>query len=177
MAAENIQRFLQSFGDNVVRSSLGILNSKKGATELGSSLRVTVSEDLPDVYSVKFYMDDYGTFVDQGVSGNKTIRGYTNYKQNTVVSDYKYTTKQPPPTILEKWIKKKGIKGRDSKTGRYISNLSLAFIIGRSIKVKGIQGISFFQQPFGIQYEEMKEQFLTEFKKDIDTYLTTFTKF
>ena len=54
--------------------------------------------------------------------------------------------------------------------------MSLAFIMGRKIKSQGIQGISFFQQPFGIRYEEMKEQFLKEFKKDISTYLTTFTK-
>ena len=177
MAAENIKRFLQSFGDNVVRSSLGILNSKKGSTELANSLSVTVSEDSKDVYSVKFYMADYGTFIDQGVSGNQNARSYIDYKQNKVVSDYKYTTKQPPPTILAKWISKKGIKGRAPKTGRYISNLSLAFIIGRSIKVKGIKGISFFQQPFGVLYEEMQSQFLDEFEKDIDTYLTTFTKF
>ena len=177
MAAENIQRFLKSFGDNVVRDSLGILNTRKGSTELANSLRVEVSEDTTDVYSVKFYMDDYGTFVDQGVSGNAVPRSYTNYRQNTVSSSYKYTNKQPPPDIIAKWIQKKGIKGRDKKTGRFISNMTLAFIIGRSIKIRGIQGISFFQQPFGVRYEEMKSQFLDEFKKDINTYLTTFTKF
>jgi len=192
MAAENIQRFLKSFGDNVLRDSLGILNTRKGSTELANSLRVEVSEDTTDVYSVKFYMDDYGTFVDQGVSGNEVPRSYTNYRQNTVSSSYKYTNKQPPATIISKWIEKKGIKGRkalkknrkpqdkDKKikgAGQFITTMSLAFAIARSIKIKGIQGISFFQQPFGVRYEEMKSQFLDEFKKDIDTYLTTFTKF
>ena len=181
MAAENIKRFLKSFGDKVVRSSLGILKSKKGSTELANSLSVTVSEDSPDVYSVKFYMADYGTFVDQGVSGNKKSRSYIDYKQKKVVSDYKYTTKGPPIDILSKWIKKKGLKpkgwgkGRDKDTGRYISGL--AIYISHKIKVRGIEGISFFQQPFGVYYEEMQSQFLDEFQKDIDTYLTTFTKF
>ena len=176
MAAENIEKFLKSFGDKVLIDSLGILDRRKGSTELANSLRVTVSEEEKGIYSVKFYMLDYGTFVDEGVSGNKKERKFTNWKQEKIVSSYKYKKKQPPPGILAKWIKKKGIKGRDKKTGRFISNMSLAFIMGRKIKSQGIQGISFFQQPFGIRYEEMKEQFLKEFKKDISTYLTTFTK-
>ena len=176
MAAENIEKFLKSFGDKVLIDSLGILDRRKGSTELANSLRVTVSEEEKGIYSVKFYMLDYGTFVDEGVSGNKKERKFTNWKQEKIVSSYKYKKKQPPPDILSRWIKKKGIKGRDKKTGRFISNMSLAFIMGRKIKSQGIQGISFFQQPFGIRYEEMKEQFLKEFKKDISTYLTTFTK-
>ena len=180
MAAENIEKFLKSFGDKVLIDSLGILDRRKGSTELANSLRVTVSEEEKGIYSVKFYMLDYGTFVDEGVSGNKKERKFTNWKQEKIVSSYKYKKKQPPPDILSRWIKKKGIKpkglgrGRDKNTGQYISNL--AFLIGRKIKSQGIQGISFFQQPFGIRYEEMKEQFLKEFKKDISTYLTTFTK-
>ena len=175
--SDNIQRYLQSFGDKVVQDSLGILQARKGSTALAGSLRVEVFAESTDDFSVKFYMADYGTYVDQGVSGNSVPRTFVNWKQSTKISDYKYTTKQPPPDILARWIQKKGIKGRDKKTGRFISNMALAFIIGRSIKIKGIQGISFFQQPFGIRFQEMKDGFLEEFKKDIDTYLTTFTKF
>ena len=190
--SDNIQRYLKSFGDSVVQDSLGILQSRKGSTALASSLRVEVFTESPDNFSVKFYMDDYGTYVDQGVSGNKVPRTFTNREQRTVMSDYKYTNKQPPTSIIELWIEKKGIKGRkalkknrkpedkDKKikgAGQFISNKSLAFAIAKSIKIRGIQGISFFQEPFGIRFQEMKDGFLEEFKKDIDTYLTTFTKF
>ena len=62
------------------------------------------------------------------------------------------------------------------KTGRFISHMSLAFIFGRKIKRDGIKSLSFFQKPLGINYKELQETFLKEFKKDISTYITTFTK-
>jgi len=39
----------------------------------------------------------------------------------------------PPPGPILKWIKVKGIKGRDRKTGRFIKDKSLTFLIQRSI--------------------------------------------
>ena len=46
--------------------------------------------------------------------------------------------KQPPTKPIEKWIKDKGIKGRDKK-GRFIKDKSTAFLIARSIGKKGIK--------------------------------------
>ena len=40
--SDNIQRYLQSFGDKVVQDSLGILQARKGSTALAGSLRVEV---------------------------------------------------------------------------------------------------------------------------------------
>ena len=91
-------------------------------------------------------MAEYGTFLDKGVSGNKKKQSYKNYKNQTESSPYKYKNKQPPPGILAKWISKKGIKGRDKKSGRFISNLSLAFIIGRAIKRDGIKSLELLSE-------------------------------
>ena len=118
-------------------------------------------------------MSSYGTFVDKGVSGTQTKRRYKNYENKVVSSPYKYTNKQPPPGILAKWIKKKGIKGRDKKSGRFISNMSLAFIIGRSIKKKGIQGISFFQKPLMLGMKQFGKAMLGALKEDIIAGITT----
>ena len=41
-------------------------------------------------------------------------------------SPYKYTTKQPPSRVLDKWIVKKGIAPRDEK-GRFMSRKSISF--------------------------------------------------
>ena len=54
----------------------------------------------------------------------------------------------PPSKPFEKWIKKKGIKGRDKKTGRFITNKSLSYLIARSIYNKGIRATMFFTKPF-----------------------------
>tara|TARA_R100001463_G_scaffold19995_1_gene48940 strand:- start:235 stop:786 length:552 start_codon:yes stop_codon:yes gene_type:complete len=180
MKTENLKRYLESFGANVVKESKGILSFAKGDTALGNSIRVQVDEEDKG-YSVKFYMLDYGTYLDKGVSGNKVQRSFTNYKLVKEISPYRYTIKQPPPDILSRWIKKKGIKpkglgrGRDKNTGQYISNL--AFIIGKKIKARGIPSISFFQAPLGSNYAKLQKGLLKEFKEDISTYLTTFTKF
>ena len=175
MNTENLQRYLDSFGKQVVKDANGILNSQKGNTALSKSIRFEVQKDSQG-FTTKFYMLDYGTFVDKGVSGNKIKRGYINTEGFAASSPYSYKSKQPPANILAKWVAKKGLKGRDKKTGRYISNMSLAFLIARKIKRDGIQGISFFQKPLGIRYGELKTELLNVLKLDIEMYLTTYTK-
>ena len=175
MNTENLQRYLDSFGKQVVKDANGILSSQKGNTALSKSIRFKVEKDSQG-FTTKFYMLDYGTFVDKGVSGNKIKRGYINTEGFAASSPYSYKSKQPPANILAKWVAKKGLKGRDKKTGRYISNMSLAFLIARKIKRDGIQGISFFQKPLGIRYGELKTELLNVLKLDIEMYLTTYTK-
>jgi hypothetical protein len=173
---ENLQRYLDSFGKQVLKDANVILKkNKKGSTALSKSIRFEVEKDSQG-FTTKFYMLDYGTFVDKGVSGNKIKRGYINTEGFAASSPYSYKSKQPPANILAKWVAKKGLKGRDKKTGRYISNMSLAFLIARKIKRDGIQGISFFQKPLGIRYGELKTELLNVLKLDIEMYLTTYTK-
>jgi len=179
MKTQNIENYLNLFANNVVKDSEKLLYSKKGNTALGKSIRAVVSSD-PNGFSVKFYMADYGTFLDKGVSGNKKKRSYTNYKGQNESSPYSYTTKGPPIDILSKWIKKKGIKpkglgrGRDKKTGQFLSGF--AYLISKKIKREGIPSLSFFQKPLGLWYDRLKDDFLKEFKKDVQLYMTTFTK-
>jgi len=117
-------------------------------------------------------MEDYGTYLDEGVSGTGNTQSYTAYTGKKRISQYKYTTKQPPAGVLEKWIKRKGIKPQ----GKKISDKSLAFAIAKTIKLKGIKSISFFQIPLGVGLKKLNENFLKELTLDIKTYLTTYTK-
>ena len=179
MKTDNLQRFLNSFANQVVTDAKADLQKAKGSTELGNSIRSTV-DVTPDGFSVKFYMDDYGTFLDKGVSGNKKNRTFLNYKGESESSPYKYTTKGPPIDILSKWIKKKGIKpkgfgrGRSKNTGQYVS--AFAYLISRKIKREGIKSISFFQKPLGVGYSNLQNNLLKLLTLDIKTYITTFTK-
>tara|TARA_R100000231_G_scaffold91462_1_gene68958 strand:+ start:209 stop:751 length:543 start_codon:yes stop_codon:yes gene_type:complete len=177
METPKLERYLNSFANTVVRQSKESLASSKGSTRLGASIRSEVIMEA-NGYSIKFYMLDYGEYLDKGVSGNKVMRSYKNYNLVNQTSPYKYTNKQPPPDILSRWIKKKGIKpkglgrGRDKNTGQFISNL--AFLIGKKIKARGIPSLSFFSQPLGVNYTKLKEELLTDFTEDVKTYLTTF---
>ena len=182
----NIENYLKDFGNKVVKDSKKILAAStdsvgkvRGNTDLGRSIRVKVEPD-PNGFSVKFYMLDYGSYLDEGVSGNKKSQSFTDSKGVTRKSSYKYTSKGPPIDILSKWIKKKGIKpkglgrGRSKKTGQYLSGF--AYLISKKIKREGIPSISFFQKPLGVEYKKLQKQILKELKLDIETYITTFTK-
>tara|TARA_R110001599_G_scaffold19601_2_gene74916 strand:+ start:334 stop:888 length:555 start_codon:yes stop_codon:yes gene_type:complete len=179
MKTDNIERYLNSFANQVVKDSKSILKKDKGSTDLGGSIRAKVEVE-PNGFSVKFYMADYGTFLDKGVSGNKKKRSFTNFKGKKESSPYSYKSKGPPIDILSKWIKKKGLKpkgtgrGRSKNTGQYISGL--AYLISKKIKREGIKGLSFFQKPLGIEYSKLQDDFLKEFTKDVSLYITTFTK-
>ena len=167
MKTDNIERYLNSFGKQVVNRAKGNLQKAKGGgTALEQSIRFEVVSDA-DGFTLQFYMADYGTFQDKGVSGNKQQQKYKDYKGKVITSPYKYTNKQPPPGILAKWISKKGIKGRDKKSGRFITNLSLAFIIGRAIKRAGIKSLSFFQKPLGLGLKQFGKDLLGNVKQDI----------
>jgi hypothetical protein len=175
MDTDNLERYLNSFGKQVVNRAKGNLQKAKGGgTALEKSISFTVTADA-DSLVIRFSMLPYGKFVDKGVSGNEKTRKYKNYKNKNVSSPYRYKKKQPPPNILAKWISKKGIKGRDKKTGRYISNLSLAFVMGRAIKRDGIQGLSFFQKPLALGLKQFGSELLQGLKLDIIENFNTLT--
>ena len=172
MKTEALERYLNSFGKQVVNRAKGNLQKAKGGgTNLEKSLSFKVITSA-EGFSVQFYMDSYGTFVDKGVSGTKVKRSFKDYKGRTISSPYKYTTKQPPSRVLDKWIVKKGIAPRDEK-GRFMSRKSISFLIARSIKRKGIQGISFFQKPLMLGLKQFGKEMLGAVKDDIINGLTT----
>ena len=186
MKAIALENFLKTFAKKVVKDSKEILaNSKdsmgnsRGNTALGDSIRVEVIT-TPTGFETKFYMEDYGTYLDEGVSGNKTKRSFIGVDGKKKKSSYSYTTKGPPVDILSKWIKRKGIKpkglgrGRSKSTGQFISGF--AYLISKKIKREGIKSLSFFQKPLGIEYRKLKKDILDVLKQDIQNYITTYTK-
>ena len=107
--SDRVERYFNSLGKTIVLQTKKSLRKKKGSTSLGESIKYKVVKN-PNGYTLQFYMEDYGTFLDKGVSGNKRKQQYKDYLGKTITSPYKYTSKGPPIDILSKWIKKKGIK-------------------------------------------------------------------
>jgi len=168
-----LERYLNSFGKSVVNKAKGILKRKKKvvSSELLNSISFKLKKDN-DSFIVQFMMADYGTFIDKGVSGTKKKRNYVNYKGKTEKTPYAYTTKQPPMSLLDKWIVRRGIAPRDAK-GRFISRKSLQFLIARKIFTQGIQGISFFQKPLQLEMRDFYNQVGKAIKEDIENIITT----
>lgn len=165
MNIPTLERYLNSFGKQIVKQAKENLSKadKKGALE--NSIDFFVIKKGGSI-TVRFKMKSYGAFVDKGVSGTGTKRSYTDRDGKTKTSPFKYTTKQPPSGIIEKWIKKKGLRGRDNK-GRFITHKSLSFLIARSIKKKGIKGISFFQKPLMLGMKQFSSKFGKAIADDI----------
>ena len=175
MKTANIERYLNSFGKQVVNRSKGNLQKAKGGgTKLESSISFKVVPDA-EGFTVQFFMENYGAFVDKGVSGNKKQRKFKDYESKTISSPYRFGTgsskvgkaKGGMSGIMAKWVKKKGFQWKDKKTGRFMSHKSMGYLIARSIYRDGIQGISFFQKPLGLGLKQFGKDLLGNVKEDI----------
>ncbi len=180
MKTEALERYLNSFGKQVVNRAKGNLQKAKGGgTNLEKSIDFKVTNNT-EGFAVQFFMADYGTFVDKGVSGTNKTRSFKDYEGKVISSPYKFGTgssrvgkaKGGMSGIMAKWVKKKGFQWRDKK-GRFMSRKSMGYIIARSIYSKGIQGISFFQKPLMLGLKQFGKEMLGAVKDDIINGLTT----
>lgn len=119
-------------------------------------------------FSLSFLMEDYGKFIDEGVSGTK-------YKVPNG-SRFAFDGKQPPKSAIRTWMAQKKVKARDLKTKSFVkqteSNLdSAAFLISRSIKQRGIPKSEFFQAPFALEYSKLPQEILEALNNDLDNIL------
>ena len=132
------KKALEKYAKYVIQQSRSNLTKKKNnaSKQLYNSLEYRIQGD-----KISFLSEKYGEFIDKGVKGSKST-----YPESSA-SPFKYTTKQPPSSVFDKWSIRKGIAPRDKK-GRFVSRQSLNFLIARSIKNKGIRATLFFTKPF-----------------------------
>jgi len=172
---DNIERYLESFGKQVVNRSKGNLQKAGKGGKLEDSIKFEVIT-TNDGFTVQFYMSSYGQYVDKGVSGTKVKRTFKDYKGKTIKSPFSYKNSkghsQPPSSALDKWVVRKGIAPRDA-SGKFMKRKTITFLIARSIGRKGIQGISFFQKPLGLGLKQFGKDLLGSVKEDIINSLTT----
>ena len=182
MDTKNIERYLNSFGKYVVQQSrANLTKAKKNDTKgLYNSISFKVTTNA-EGFSVQFFMDNYGTFVDKGVSGTNKTRSFKNYQGKVITSPYKFGTgsskvskaKGGMSGIMAKWAKRKGFQWRNKETGKFMSHKSMGYLIARSIYSKGIKGISFFQRPLQLGMEDFPKEMLGALRDDIINGLTT----
>jgi hypothetical protein len=159
MRLKNTRDALRDFAQYVVKQSRSRLSKgKNNATgSLYKSLDYRI-ENTPTGIKAVFDMNEYGAYLDQGVSGVKQ-------KYNTPFS---YTTKRPPMQSLLEWVKVRRIRFRDSK-GRFTRGnyKSIAFVLQRSIYEKGIKPSLFFTRPFNLGVDRYESQILKAFLEDL----------
>ena len=180
-----LEEVLTSFGSRLIEKARANLN-KKGKRAKGT-LFDEMSYDIEKTESgVKFVMnfgqaEDYWIFVDEGVQGAGGFKGSGNKRGQG--SPFKFTKKQPPFSAILPWIKLKGLKGRDKGytkkdgtvvkgTGRFIKDKTLAFLIARSIKQKGIERTRFISKPYDDMIEDLKVDLTRAMAVDMDNSIT-----
>ena len=132
------KKALEKYAKYVIQQSRSNLTKKKNnaSKQLYNSLEYKIQGD-----KISFLSEKYGEYLDKGVKGSKST-----YPESSA-SPFRYTTKQPPSSVFDKWSIRKGIAPRDKK-GKFVSRQSLNFLIARSIKNKGIRATLFFTKPF-----------------------------
>ena len=159
---KNVQQELNRFAKYVIKQSrTNLTKSKKNSSK---TLYNSLDYDLnvsPNSFSMSFLMEDYGVFQDKGVSGIKK-------KYNT---PYSYTNKMPPPSKMDKWIVRKGLKGVRGKDGKFITRKSLQFMIARSIYNNGIKPSLFFTKPFQKAFTNLDKDIIKAYQLDVEELL------
>ena len=163
------KKAMEKYAKYVVQQARSNLSKGKNnaSKQLYNSLNYDVKQNrtsggqFATGYNAEFFMEEYGAYQDMGVHGAKS-----SYIENRK-SPFRYTTKQPPTRAFDKWIKTRGIKGRDKKTGRFITDQSLKFLIARSIKNKGIRASLFFTKPFEAGINKYGDEIAGGFGDDV----------
>jgi len=171
MQLKETKETLNKFGKYVIqqiRSGLTKNKNKKGKTsnytkELYNSLEYKPFV-VGNTIGVKFYMDEYGKFQDQGVKGVKggtSLSGYA-YKKSSNLIGVEYHT-----GTLAKWAKFKRYQARDKK-GRFVDYETTGFALANIIKNYGIKPSLFFTKPFEKAFENLPEELQEAFVNDIE---------
>jgi hypothetical protein len=135
---------------NLAKQNL-IRGKKIAAGTLYNSVEYEVNRSTGEI---DFYYADEGVFVESGRRAG---------------------AKMPPPKAIAKWAKIKGIPQFRDKKGRYISNDSRAFLLGRSIAEKGIKPFPFFtdalEQATQQLYNDLEDALVEDLENSIDQSL------
>ena len=175
----------EKFATSVIKNAKGILKKKKkdATGELSRSLRADTMQDARK-FNLRFWYEDYGAFVEQGVRGSQKQKSYVDSYENRKLrrvggkypklrqkggqSPFSYKTKMPPIDALKKWFSEKGVQGRD-KLGRYISHKAFAFIVQRNLFVNGMKAVFFYRNSFAKFYDDkLIEEIETAYALDVE---------
>jgi hypothetical protein len=172
---EFLERFFQEAIDQIVTNLHDMKDSKghnryaSGVTgqEVGAINKDMVNE-YADKWVVQIYMPYYYEFIDEGV------RGWKNEKRNTGKFQFKKNSRPIPRKVILDFMLNRGIVFNGYKGLRASKGISrtlkkqtikdklnqLAYVIGRSIKKKGTEGVPFYSSVIS---EDFIRSFETEF--------------
>ena len=177
MEFKNTENIISQFCSKLIEKARANLNKegKRAKGTLFNQMSYDIEKTEDNIKGVISFgsAEDYWIFVDQGVKGAGGFKGSGRMRGQG--SDFRFGTGKGPKgglrKAIPKWIKTKGIKGRDKK-GRFIKDKSLAFLIARSIKQKGIERTRFISKPYNDMIEDLKVDLTRAMAEDMDNSIT-----
>lgn len=146
LSRDKIDKAVNDWAKKVVRMARGNLTREKGIStkSLWKSIRYRYNKN-----TVTFYMDDYGAFLDKGVSGTGKLY-YRNgnympvpYNKSEADPEYKFSaSKKAIGGSLKRWLRTKNLPE------------SLDFVVRRSVHAKGIRPRRFFSDAWRVMLPE-----------------------
>ena len=174
---------LNKFGKRVVKEARTSLTKKdkNASKQLWNSLKYTFKE-YKNSFHLSIYMDDYGKFVDKGVTG----KGASNFKgkkkpiQKSLAGfrfgsgNFKGKGEEWKKRI-DKWMYARGIAPRDKKTGKFIKRDTANFLIRRSIYQHGTKPTRFLTKPFESAFKSLPDELVKKYGLKVDKFLSDLT--
>jgi len=174
MELKNLDKLIKKYKDYVVQQSRSNLSKRKmnDTKELYNSIKGEIVHD--NKYTlVGFSMVEYGWYQDQGVKGKN---GKFETRQDYKKGGFQFGSgsgKGGLTSGINKWVKSRQIQFRDQKSGKFLTYQSTAFIIARSIYMKGLKPTLFFTKPFIAGYKKYIETDLIKaFGQDVETIVS-----
>ena len=163
-----VEKELNAFAKEVIRQSRS--NLTRQGKRASSSLYKSLDYDLRAhewSFSLDMKMEDYGEFVDKGVSG-KNKKYNTPFRFGTGSAGGKQGKGGAFDIAIRKWIKIKGLKLRDEK-GRFAKGgiTTLSYLIRRSVFKKGLRPSLFFTKSFENAFKQLPQEITEAYALDV----------
>ena len=172
MEFKNTIQAMQKLGGKVVKEGRGILKKDKkanGTLYNDFDYLVTASKDSVTLEFEFGGAEDYWSFVDEGVRGAGGYKGSGRMRGQG--SPFKFASKMPPRSVIDKWIVGKPLAQARDKNGRFIPRKSLAFLIQRAIYQRGLTRTQFFSKPFTLELNKQTDKITEAFANDLEAAL------
>ena len=184
----NFNKTLQDFGRGQVSDAQAGLSGSSSSGSLEKSLSYGVRGGFGKQPVVTFEMNDYGGFVDTGVTGTgdpfKSGKMLIKKRQlnSTSANDLFGFDKQPAfsgrfkminTRAIDKWVIQKGLGGTRDAKGRFVSRSAVKMAVATAIYKQGLRGTGFFSEPFYDNVDAFKPIIENALVKD---YLYNFKK-
>lgn len=114
--------------------------------------------------TVKFFMEKYGDFQDQGVKGKNSSAKAPN-------SPFKFGSGRGKAggltQAIQKWVEARRFQFKDRKSGKFMSYRATAFLITRSIYSKGLKPTLFFTKPYQAALKNLPDELAKEYGLEV----------